>query len=88
MRWEIENCPKCGGEVVGTLEKLNGMATVSRVDETSEFEWTGYTEVFWDDQCTVMKGDREILICEEWHTWASKKLEPKGRGKNDISKRA
>lgn len=55
-----------GSAILGTLEKLSGRAEVTQggytknPDGTLEFEYQGGTEIFYDDQETVLTGDPAI----------------------------
>lgn len=65
-----------GKEVIGTYEKLHGVALVSGVDENGEPEYDGETKVDWESQKTVRnkKGER-LWVDEDWNTVPESELE-------------
>jgi len=52
-------------EIVGTLEKLTGRASISGISETGEPQWAGDTEVFWDEQQTVTNDKDQLIFLDE-----------------------
>lgn len=63
-----------GPRIIGTLEKLTGRSNAlgftRAADGTFRPEYTGCTEVFWDDQETVFTHTREMVVLDrdgnEW----------------------
>lgn len=69
MKYEPDKCPECGGEPVGTVESLLGLAGLMP-DDQGGYEYSGYTDVWWDDQRTVVDDQgRVALQCEAHHQW-------------------
>jgi hypothetical protein len=74
MKFDKPKCPQCGAPPRGTIDRLQGCAELNEPDENGEFEYSGSTEVWWDEQRSIidMKG-RVALICHEGHEWFSRK---------------
>lgn len=69
MRFEPEKCEECGGEPIGTLETLPGLAELEKQPDGS-YEYGGYTRVYWDGQTTDMpEPNVVILCCDNGHEW-------------------
>lgn len=71
-----------GKEIRGTLERLSGVADVIddsfwKLDDGSlDFEHAGNTEVWWDEQTTVLGANRErIFVDTEGGEWLESQLE-------------
>lgn len=61
-------CP-AGHEIRGTLERLKGRADADIFTKEAgkhEYvpEYEGFTEVFWDEQHTIKRYGRPVLVCE------------------------
>jgi len=71
MKFEIDKCPKCGGDIHGTEDTLYATAELIRDDETGEYEYEGRTEIWWDSQTTDAGPSGHPLVrcsdCE--HIW-------------------
>ena len=71
MKFEIDKCPKCGGDIHGTEDTLCATAELIRDDETGEYEYEGRTEIWWDSQTTDAGPSGHPLVrcsdCE--HIW-------------------
>lgn len=57
------NCPKCGSDQVGTLEKVPGCARVLGVNDDGTFAYEGETVMWWDDSETLVDDDEEPRLC-------------------------
>jgi len=70
-----------GVAILGTLETLSGRAEIADTeitrnpDGTFEFEYQGSTEVFWDDQRTVVRNGQRIFLDENGAEWPEDQLE-------------
>lgn len=64
-----------GSPIIGTLEKLLGRAEISNIDPaTGTPEYSGSTEVFWDDQETVYRDDKIVYLDEAGEEWTFDQL--------------
>lgn len=70
-----------GALILGTLERLTGRAEIDGIDEeTGEPSYSGGTEIFYDDQETVMRdgpGDvyrRMVYLDEDGREWTFDQL--------------
>ena len=69
-----------GKPITGTLESLRGRANIvpgsARKDDAGglEFEYEGETEIFWDEQCTVVRDDERVFLDEEGNEFAESEL--------------
>ena len=75
MKFETMHCPDCGALATGILEQVKGNANSSEPDENGHVEYTGNTDIFWDEQEPVGGGDEYNLLCEDGHVWLSKRLD-------------
>ena len=58
MKLENPNCPECGEPAHGTLERLCGYAEFVGVPgPDAPVEYSGWTEIWWDEQRTVHQND-------------------------------
>lgn len=74
IRYTSPNCPECGEQARGTLEKMEGCAELSfNADGTCEHN--GYTEVFYDSMQTQTEDGLDMLVCRCGHAWRSTKQE-------------
>jgi hypothetical protein len=64
-----------GSEIVGTLERLSGVAYTSpdrfqRLSDGSLYiEHAGETKVFWDGQATVRRNGKAIFVDDDGAEW-------------------
>lgn len=73
MTFDKPRCPKCGKPPEGTVDTLHGLARLTEPDEDGSFEYSGTTDVWWDEQRTIRdKKGRVLLMCEDTHEWFSK----------------
>ncbi len=71
MRFAPLPCPECGAMARGTLETIPGLAEFAPAADGS-IEYTGYTNVWWDEQRTVVdEGGYVRLACPNGHDWAA-----------------
>ena len=69
MKYRPDKCPECGGEPVGTVEHVHGLALLLPNGQGG-YEYSGYTQVWWDDQKSVTDTvGRVLLQCAEEHQW-------------------
>ncbi len=80
MRLHSPLCPKCGAPARGTLDRLPGRADFNMEPGVDvDVEYGGNTEIWWDEQRTVLEHDdepegptnRPIVCCHNGHTWPS-----------------
>lgn len=69
-----------GFPIVGTLEVVKGRCEFSDYPTRSangeiEFEWCGYTEIFWDEQRTVEDNGERIFLDDEANEVPESKIE-------------
>ena len=70
MKIKQHICPECGGIATGTLELLPGVAGLD-IEEDGSAEYSGETDVQWDNQTTVMRDGKYVLTCHNGHEWTS-----------------
>lgn len=67
-----------GTLIVGTLETVKGCAGIDSAtrndDGTFELEWSGDTEIWWDDQTTDTKKGARLFVDEEGSIWKETEL--------------
>ena len=51
-----------GEHILGTLEALSAVAIISGVKEDGTIEYEGSTDIFWDDQKTVIKDGERVFV--------------------------
>lgn len=62
-------CPECGGDVVGIVEQVRGLAALYP-PENGEYEYAGGTDVWWDSQQPATNQSGEVrVVCENHHEW-------------------
>lgn len=74
MRIWIAICPECGEAARGTIDKLKGCAEFGEISPVAggpaTTEYSGNTEVWWDEQRTIMnKAGKSLVICPNGHEW-------------------
>lgn len=74
MNWEKTKCPDCGEDVSGTLEEIEGIAQIE-YDGKGGFQYSGQTDVLWDNQKTAKRNGEDVLMCPNEHEWTSKRTE-------------
>lgn len=62
-------CPECGELARGTIETVNGVAEFV-IEEDGTVDYSGRTDIWWDEQMTVMFEGRCMLICRSGHEWS------------------
>ena len=74
-----------GVPIVGTLERLSGLARISGISDEGEPEFSGGTEVcwdeqgtevFWDDQITATRKGKIVYLDENGGEWTFDQLTP------------
>lgn len=74
LTFDPAKCPKCGAAPEGTIDQLKGLAVLDEPNEDGSFDYSGTTQVWWNDQCTITdKKGRVALMCENNHEWFAKK---------------
>ena len=69
-----------GTQIVGTLERLSGRAMIVpssvRAEPTGgfSFDYEGTTDVFWDDQRTVVENDERVFLDEDGEEYLESEL--------------
>ena len=79
MRLHKPICPQCGELAIGTVERLSGRAEFTPVQEDGTTEYSGWTEIWWDEQKTVHQDNEApesaenlpLVICCNGHDWPS-----------------
>lgn len=75
MKFETLNCPECGEPAAGSVERISGRANFTEPDVDGDIAHAGDTEVWWDEQKTVINKKGEWnLICYQGHEWFSKMI--------------
>ncbi len=77
MKLHKPHCPECGELAIGTLERLAGRAEFTPVADDGTTEYSGWTEVWWDEQRTVHQKEVSpegpdnlpLVCCPQGHTW-------------------
>jgi hypothetical protein len=78
MKLHAPFCPECGLPACGTVERLSGVAEFDvPAGPDTDVEYGGWTEVWWDDQRTILQDDSKpegsdnlpIVCCTEGHDW-------------------
>jgi hypothetical protein len=76
MKFDPMTCPECNGPATGTLEVVQGCAELSEPDENGIFEYAGNTNIFWDEQKTVLDNEgRATLFCDCGAQWQANILD-------------
>lgn len=71
-----------GSQIIGTLEQLSGRAEIAAdsfskdpgIDGGVQFEWQGGTEIFYDDQETVVEDGERIFLAEDGTEWPENQI--------------
>jgi len=70
MKFTPITCPTCGEPAEGTLDTVPGVALLHVDAQTGEAEYRGETEMWWDDQKTILDSvGRYMLCCPNGHDW-------------------
>jgi hypothetical protein len=69
MKFEPDRCDECGGEVVGVVEQVQGLALLDP-DGQGGYEYAGETKMYWGTQIPLIDEDREVPVqCDSSHEW-------------------
>ena len=69
MRFSPDSCPECGEKVVGTIERMMGVAVLQE-DGAGGYEYEGTTKVWWDAQEIISNEEGQVLLtCHNSHEW-------------------
>lgn len=69
-----------GSPILGTLEKLSGRAEITEdsykknPDGTLDFDYQGGTEIFYDDQETVVQEGKRMFLSADGNEWPEDQL--------------
>ncbi len=77
MRLHQPVCPVCGELAIGTIERLSGRAEFASVAADGTAEYSGQTQVWWEEQKTALQNDSApesgenlpLVICPNAHEW-------------------
>jgi hypothetical protein len=77
MRIHNPNCPECGAPASGTVEHLCGRAEFIALSDDGTTDYSGWTEVFWNEQRTAHQDDSRpespdnlpLVCCDNGHSW-------------------
>jgi hypothetical protein len=77
MRIHNPNCPECGAPAIGAVERLSGRAELLPLGDDGTTEYSGWTEVCWNEQRTAHQDDSRpegptnlpLVCCPNGHTW-------------------
>lgn len=79
MKFATMNCPDCGEPARGTVETVSGAALLSNPQLDGSVEYSGETDIWWDEQRTVRDPmGRVQLVCRNGHDWFSEVVDPHG----------
>jgi hypothetical protein len=63
-----------GARITGTLETVLGVARVEGWDEHGEPIYSGDTEIWWDEQRTVIRDDEFVYVDANGDEWLQSQL--------------
>lgn len=63
-----------GSPILGTLERLFGRAEIVGIEDDGTPEYEGTTEIFWDDQKTILKDEKIVFLDEDGAEWTFDQL--------------
>lgn len=63
-----------GSRIVGTLEKLSGVANVSGFNDDGSPIYAGGTDIDWNSQQSIKRGDSLVYVDEDGEEWARREL--------------
>jgi hypothetical protein len=77
MKIHQPQCPECGELAIGTVERLSGRAEFTPLRSDGTTEYSGWTEVWWDEQRTAHQDDTQpesptnlpLVCCDNGHSW-------------------
>lgn len=80
MKIHLPHCPECGDLAIGTVERLSGRAEVIPLGDDGTTEYSGWTEVWWDEQRTAHQNEDSpespdnlpLVCCEHGHEWPTR----------------
>jgi hypothetical protein len=72
-------CPECKKPAIKILEKVEALAILEHHESEGDgdlFEYSGVTDIVWDNQETVVAKDGTVtLSCKNSHEWQAVKTE-------------
>lgn len=77
MRIHQPICPQCGEPAAGTVERINGRADFIDIQPDGTTDYSGNTEIWWDEQRTVSQNENApegpdnlpLVVCCNGHDW-------------------
>jgi hypothetical protein len=69
-----------GARIVGTLERLSGVARIEGWDEHGEPIYSGDTDIWWDEQRTEIRADEFVYVDAYGEEWLQSQLVELGPG--------
>jgi len=83
MEFSQPLCPICNGIARGTLETVTGIAELNfrkgfGMHASKRADYSGMTDIFWDEQRSIERKGKVVLVCHEGHDWLSARKEVKG----------
>ena len=78
MRFSPWHCPECGACAQGHLVNIPGIAQMD-FDERGVAEYSGYTEMLWDEGTDLKDGNMMVLVCSNGHEWKAELVASKKR---------
>jgi hypothetical protein len=53
-----------GTRIIGTLEVVYGVSYIENVSSPTDYEHSGYTDIWWDGQMTVVRDGKTVFVDE------------------------
>jgi len=63
-----------GSKIIGTAELIPGTAMIISIDDDGHPEYTGETELDWDNQWTKTRDDKFLFIDDDGYLWTFNQL--------------
>ena len=63
-----------GSPIVGTLETIVGIGMIKGIDVDGTPDYVGETDIFWDDQITVVRDGKIIFVDDDGDEWTFDQL--------------
>jgi len=86
MLFKTLACPDCGQPARGSLQALTGVSEFSDPDEvTGEVEFSGTTDLNWDEMKTIRQDGGVVLVCRCGCTWPSREADLPADGSRIVA---
>lgn len=72
-----------GSEIIGTLETIPGVAAAEEFDAAGKPEYSGSTEVDWDNQKTIERNGSLVYVDDDGAEWLFSDLTPVSAAKDE-----